>query len=268
MLLVLIGIILGGIVFVYGFDIEKTTIEKCNVQTLDKPSFERAINTTLPTEISNYLVKQVGIKTFKHVGTLSKDSLHYSVIEVKDQFPPKAYYVVWDKTGVKKFGELKFKVIKESSKSDVIGEYTILTIYGKKKVKVIAQKSFKVAEVDNVKSLKTIKVVLAEYVYIWTWVGEKDTLTKTGAKGKFWVDYGNKIVDVDDLSWEYHDMKVGLCSFSHHTDDGPLSAGVYADAHYHLAFRHFDSHPRVFVNAWAEVDFDGYGNKWNGKPSC
>jgi len=266
--LVLLVIFAGAAIFVYGGDIEKTTLNKCKVQDWDMPLNERIITKTLPMDISEYLTEKLGTKEFRHIGTLSEGSLRYSIIEIGSKFPPRAYYVIWDNASVKGFGELRFRITKENSNSEIIHKHTILTIHGRRTVQVVTWKNFKVAEVSNVESLKNIKVILAEYVYVWKWVGGKDTLAKTAAKGRFWVDYGNRVMDVDDLSWEYHDMKVGLCSFSHSVDNGPISAGVYADAHYHMLFRHFDSHPRVFVNAWGEVDFDGYGNKWNGGIRC
>ncbi|WP_456399065.1 hypothetical protein, partial [Palaeococcus sp. (in: euryarchaeotes)] len=85
----------------------------------------------------------------------------------------------------------------------------------------------------------------------YTWSLGSSEWTKTVAKGKFWVDYGNKILSVIDLSYENHEFGVIKCSFSSHTTGvGTVEAGVYADASYMFwdfispVADHWNSHPR------------------------
>ncbi len=216
----------------------------------------REVMLSLPLEGAKILNKK--IQGAKHIATFPVKGAYYSIFQKSSNPLTDSFYVIWDKNGIKEIDKLKFKILEEKMETKASGKETFYYIK---------------AQVSNVGALSTVYVITAEYTYTWS-IGDA-VWSKTVAKGTFWVDYGNKILSVNDLSYEYHPWGVIKCSFSSHTSGvGTVSAGVYADASYMFwdllspVAAHWDAHSRVFVDAWTNINGYGWGNKWIGGPWC
>ncbi|KUO40608.1 MAG: hypothetical protein AVW05_03450 [Hadesarchaea archaeon DG-33] len=247
---------------------------------------------SLQINVINSIKEQVGIPLVEHAFTLELPELgNYSMFDIEiekgggDPTPPKSIDVLWytDVEGdinVIKWSHISAKLIARYDKDQIVLEEDEITLHSDNVLSYNVVQSgftkiFKLESplLDEVHSHSTIYIVYASCIHSWYFDGSR--ATKTVAYGKFTVDYGNAVIAVKDLSYYWNDWYIYTCSFSSSvTGIGTIEATVKADASYFniagcpFLATHFDSHPRVSVDAWKYIDRWSFGNKWLGGCFC
>ncbi|CAD5244555.1 hypothetical protein [Thermococcus camini] len=285
----LVGVILGNLLLVYAnTDSPENNRGRELLTPKSSMGFEiqgplnwspRPVLTEIPSELVTQL-QQLNPKIPEdtvHIGTLvfEKKGIMYSLFVDKDT--DNVWYAQWDKNSNRllNVGTVRFKLLENTTRRE--SKY-VGWAFGNR-VKLVETFHTEKLQATDPGILSSVYIITAWQSYEWYLenpiTGEDSLTTKTVAKGKFYVDYGNRILGVDDLSYDYQVLGVIKCSFSSHTSGvGTVSAGVYADASYMFwdllspVATHWDAHPRVFVDAWTNVDGDSWGNKWIGGPWC
>ncbi len=230
----------------------------------------RPVSKKLPVEIFKLVTsRHPALRDSNHLVTLIHKRVNYSIFEVGSG---NLMYVEWSHGKIMNIGEIHFEPIESSTKTS---SKTMGSILGHR-FKVVAILCVTKWRAVTPKTLNSLYMVTASETYTWYTVspitGKEFKWSETTAKGKFYVDYGNAVVGISDMSSEWHDKGVTACSFSHGKDGANTVSGeVYADAKYLVPTPlgiHFDAHARVYVDAWTNVDTDSWGNKGVGRPWC
>lgn len=281
----LLGVLLGSLMLVYAGNPPNNLEEGCHSDTmpalLAKASSNysiqgpfnwtpRPISKQLPVEVLNLAKsKYPPLRNANYVVTILNKDANYSIFQSGD----KVIYLKWDFERNMEIGNIKFKLVINNTK---VSSKEVGSALGYK-FKVIKTIHINKWRATAPTTLNNLYIVTASATYTWyaksPITGKESKWSETTAKGKFYVDYGNAIVGISDMSSEWHDTGVTVCSFDHESRGvGSVSGEVYADAKYLVPSIplgiHLDAHARVYVDAWTNVDTDWWGNKGVGRPWC
>jgi len=262
---VLVFISISFLFFIHSSNLSDLGPEETVIVDSEITHSEKVIS-VLENNVIKSIEEQVGTPLVQHVFTLELPELgNYSMFDIEmekggeDPTPPKSIDVLWC--------------------TDVEGDINIIK-WGHVSAKLIARydeengftKVFKSESplLDEVHSRSDIYTIYASCVHTWYLAGHQ--AAKNVAYGKFYVDEGNAVVSVSDLSsCKETEWYIWMCSFSSSKSGvGTFTAQVNTDTHMlmpagcPIIADHFDSYPRVAVDAWLNVERSSLGNKWLG----
>ena len=239
---------------------------------------EKTHSENVISDLENNVIKsieeQVGILLVEHAFTLELSKFgNYSMFEIEkekggeDPTPPELIDVLWC-TDVK--GDIN--VIKwDHVSAKFVGDYEEEIFFEGDETNFMKKFSLESPLLDEVHSHSNIYIVYASTSHEWHVAGTQ--ATRIVAYGKFYVDEGNAVVSVSNLSSYYKETAwyIWTCSFSSSKSGvGTFTAQVNTDTHMlmpagcPIITDHFDSYPRVAVDAWLDVKHWSSGNKWLG----
>ncbi|GAH98139.1 unnamed protein product, partial [marine sediment metagenome] len=151
-----------------------------------------------------------------------------------------------------------------------VGNYEEEIFFGKDETNFMKKFNLKSPLLDEVHSHSNIYIVYASTSHEWYVAGTQ--ATRIVAYGKFYVDEGNAVVSVSDLSsCKETAWYIWMCSFSSSKSGvGTFTAQVNTDTHMlmpagcPIIADHFDSYSRVAVDACLDIEHRSFGNKWLG----
>ena len=235
------------------------------------------------TEIPNKVILQIQklnpeiIHNTVHISTIvsrQEDDVLYSLFVSKNN-GNRVWYVEWNRNSsrILRIGVIQFKLVENTTHRET--KYLGQVLGNKMKVvKTFHEEKLRAVSPESLGSIYIVTAWESFEWYLQNPITGKESLTaKTVAKGRFYIDYGNRILGINDMSYDWRDTGVTQCSFNHNTEGvGTISGTVYVDAKYLIPTIplgiHFDSHPRVYVDAWTHVSGNAWGNKSVGRPWC
>ncbi|WP_457742315.1 hypothetical protein, partial [Thermococcus sp.] len=165
------------------------------------------------TEIPNKVVLQIQelnpkiIHNTVHIGTLvsrQEDDVLYSLFVSKNN-GNRVWYVEWNRNSnrILRIGVIQFKLVENTTHRET--KYFGQVLGNKMKVvKTFHQEKLRAVSPE---SLGSIYIVTAWESFEWYLqnpiTGKESLTTKTVAKGRFYIDYGNRILGINDMSYDW-----------------------------------------------------------------
>jgi len=236
----------------------------------------RAVIEVLEPSIEKAIVKLLNCSSsarITHVATFTKGGVNYTILEVTDPSSniTTTYYVSWRSvSGLKvlDYGKVGFEVVASGGSGWVMKLNTTNVYVGgvPGRLEVLEKGGYKVVRLAEVSEVLRRVYVVTVYDMGVIKLNSKDVANATAA-GRFYVDYGNMVLWVDDLSSEWHDpSKAEVLELKHvaKVKPSPISkgeaGGVGTYVKYELAAQYvsgmkvtIELTPNVLVMPWLIV---------------
>ena len=169
-----------------------------------------------------------------HIATFTERDINYTILNIAEPGSNVAttYYITWCSVGefrLLDYGKVKFEVVTESDSGWITKlNTTDIRVGGApSRLEVLERGGYKVMRLVNVPDvLRRIYVVIVYDVEVIKLNSE--VVANATAAGRFYIDYENAVLWVDDLSSEWHDLsKAEVLELKHvaSVKPGPISKG-------------------------------------------